>query len=148
MTTEIKIAILLGFLLLFYILYINNIYLSYKIYNDDKLNDYDKIMLKTTNITQSLVFILFIISVLYFYKKYNLKNLKFDNNIIIIIISSLYYGYSLYINYNHYNNNYDLNNMNDDKNKYLRYHIYSIFLLFVGSIMTYKKGLTIFKKIE
>jgi hypothetical protein len=137
MNTNVKIAILIGFLLLFYILYINNIYLSYKIYNDDKLNDYDKIMLKTTNITQSLVFILYILSGLYLYDKIDFKNIKYNYNVFLMILGLLYYGYSLYINYNHFNNKYDLNNMNDNKNKYLRYHIYSsIFILSFGIVIS------------
>ncbi len=137
MYTNIKIAILLGLLLIIYILYFNNIYLSYKIYNNDKLNDYDKFMIKTTNITQSLIFIVSILGILFMKNKYKFK-LKYENdyNIFIIISVLLYYCYSLYINYNHFYNNYDLDNMNDDKNKYLRYHIYSSIPLLLLVLIT------------
>ena len=148
---KIKKSVLLIYLIivlfLFYILHINNILLSYKIYNNNKFNDYDKIMLKITSVLQSLIFVIIVFYYIYNYKylidiyKYIINNLNNDviYQIFYIIIILLYYGNSLYINYKNFNNEYNLNNLNDDKNKILKYHIYlSIPLLFLFIIYIYK----------
>ena len=137
-------------LFLFYILHINNILLSYKIYNNNKFNDYDKIMLKITSVLQSIIFVFLILYYIYNYKfiidiyKYIINNLNNINNdfiyqIFYIIIILLYYGNSFYINYKNFNNEFNLNNINDEKNKILKYHIYiSIPVLFLFIIYIYK----------
>jgi len=69
-------------LFFFYVVYVNNLYLSYKLYYDKKFNDYDKGMLKTTSITQSIIFVFTILYYIYIiyknvnFREYILKNIK------------------------------------------------------------------------
>ena len=118
-------------------------YLSYKIYNDDKFNDYDKTMLKITSVIQSLIFVYNVINYKNNINTYNylVNNLKLDlnYNLLVIFLIMLYYGYSLYINYKNFNNEYNLDDLNDEKNKNLKIHIYlSIPLLLLVVSVLYK----------
>ena len=117
-------------------------YLSYKIYNDDKFNDYDKTMLKITSVIQSLIFVFFILyNVINYKNNYLVNNLKLDlnYNLLVILLIMLYYGHSLYINYKNFNNEYNLDDLNDEKNKNLKIHIYlSIPILLLVVSVLYK----------
>ena len=146
MNSYFKIIYIIIILFLFYILYINNIYLSYKVYNNKKFNDYDKTMLKITSIIQSIIFALTLLIITYalsHYKKTyeHLMNNKYDikYELISIILMMMYYGHSVYINYNNFNNKYNFDDLKDEKNKNLRYHLYlSIPLLLLVIPTMYK----------
>ena len=127
-------------------------YLSYKIYNDDKFNDYDKTMLKITSVIQSLIFVYNVINYKNNINTYNylVNNLKLDlnYNLLVIFLIMLYYGHSLYINYKNFNNEYNLDDLNDEKNKNLKIHIYlSIpILLLVVSVLYKSYIINLFKE--
>ena len=128
--------IYLTIFLLVYILYINNIYLSYKLYNNYEFNNYDKMMVKITSTTQSIIFLLILIYIIlnydYIKNLYNAMKDKLNNNILyLMILFIIYYGYSMIISFKLYNKKYDLNNLNDNKNKDLRYHINLTLLYFL-----------------
>ena len=138
-------------LFFFYVVYVNNLYLSYKLYYDKKFNDYDKGMLKTTSITQSIIFVFTILYYIYIiyknvnFREYILKNIKQTKMIYYVIMQTMlmaYYGYTLFINYNLFNNNYDLDNLNDEKNKDLKYYIYlsipSLLIIILSYFLIYR----------